>query len=92
MAGIRICVIAVWLVVWIYMSPAIWALIRGEPRSGDPARAACFGYATVSILLTTRSLLLPENEELWAFCYALSICVALYTLHAAKAYGRGKKL
>lgn len=86
---LRLITIVVWLAVAAYMAPAVWSLVRGQSRSGDPARLVCFAYAALAILGTLRFLIAPNHDDLFGAVYGLSISTALLTLATAKSYGRG---
>lgn len=89
MTLLRIIDALIWFVVAVYMAPAVLSIFRGKPRTGDPARLACFSYGIVSAGFSLRWLVAPDSTEIWAALYAMSALVAVYTLHAARSYGRG---
>lgn len=92
MTLLRILNILCWAAVLIYMTPGVFDILRGRPRTGDPARLVCFTYAVVSIAFAVRWLVLPNDHEVWALLYGLSSAAALYTLYAARSYGRGPRV
>lgn len=92
MTALRIINIVCWIVVLIYMAPAVASIFRGSSRTGDPARLACFGFALTSILFSARWLVAPADTEIWAALYVMSTVVAIYTLIAARSYGRGPRV
>lgn len=86
---LRLATIAVWGFVILYMSPAVWSLMRGRARRSDPSRLAWFCIGWVQVLGTLRWFLAPDSEELWQAVYVLLIGVGLYVPLVSRSYGRG---
>lgn len=90
--ALRIIAIFVWAGVALFMSPAVWALIRGRPQRADPSRLAWFSVAMVQLLGNLRWIFAPDSEQLWQAVYVLLIATGLYVMHAARSYGRGPRI
>jgi len=89
MTALRIINVISWLVVLIYMAPAVVGILRSKPRDGDPPRLIYASFALLVISFNLRLLALPESQAVQAALLALSTVVAGFTLRAARAYGRG---
>lgn len=90
MTALRAVNLIIWSAVLAMMAPAVWALWKGNARSGDPARLVVAGFALIMIGFTGRWLALPDSKEAFAALYVFSAIWAGFTMMAARSYGRGR--
>jgi len=89
MLWLRLINLAGWLLVLAYMAPAVLGVLRGKPRDGDPPRLIYAAFALLVIGFNLRMLAVPESQIVQAALLGLSAVVSVFTLRAARAYGRG---
>ena len=89
MTALRILNLIAWLWVFAHMAPALWSILRGQARLGDPVRLVCAAFAFLVIGFNARWLLIPESQAVQAALYAISAVVAGFTSWTARSYGRG---
>lgn len=89
MTALRILNAIAWTLVFAYMAPALWSILRARARGGDPARLVCAAFAVLVVGFNLRWLLIPESVAVQAALYALSMVVAWFTIATARSYGRG---
>lgn len=84
-----LCLLA-WVAVLIYTSPAVWSLAFGKQRYNDPARLVAWGFSLLVIAFCARWFLAPESDGLFAALYMFGAVWAIFTMLAAKSYGRDR--
>ena len=83
-----------WAAVLCYMTPAVWSIYVAQTRHGDPARLVCLLFAATMIGFLARRLIVRQVtvDPSMIVLLIASIGVAIFTLHTARTYGRGKRV
>lgn len=89
MITLRIISMIAWLVLFANMAPAVWSIITGKPRTGDPVRLVFAAFSVVVVGFNLRWLLIPESIAVQAALHVLSAGTAVYAIITARSYGRG---
>lgn len=84
----RILCLIGWGAVLLYCTPAVLSLLFGESRYGDPARLVCWFFSLLTISFCARWFIAPDSADLFAALYVFGTVLALFTILAAKSYGR----
>ncbi len=86
--------ILIWVAVVFYMAPAVWSLYVRQGRWGDPARLYCMLVALVFIGFLARRVAHGELAYDGTMVGLLFACIglAIFTLHLARTYGRGRRV
>jgi len=92
LTALRVLNLIAWSAVLIMMAPAVWSIVRGQARAGDPYRLVFFAYALMAIGFSARWLVAASSNQAYVVLYLLSATVAVLTIKAAWSYGRGSRL
>lgn len=89
MITLRILNLIAWCGVLAYMMPAVASIMRGKTRMRDPNHLIYAAFAVLVIGFNLRWLAVPDSDLMQAGLLCIGIAIAVMTILAARAYGRG---